>query len=218
MRIFVPFDARNPKTRLASLLDAEERHEFARAMLEDVLAAVGEAGHEPVVLATEPIDVDVPVTVDDRPLTEAVDDALSRADRPVAVVMADLPLVRGSTVDRLFESAGDVVLAPGLGGGTNAILLRTGGFGVDFHGASIRDHRAAARQAGVEPATLDSFRLALDVDEPADLAEVLLHGEGQATDWLRAAGITLAVDDGRVQPTRADTDAAQGDENGTEQG
>ncbi len=216
MRIFVPFDARNPKTRLATLLDDDERREFARAMLGDVLAAIRAAGHEPVVLATGSLEIDAPVTVDDRPLTTAVDDALAGAARPVAVLMADLPLVTGATVERLLATAGDVVLAPGLGGGTNAIVVRTGSFGVDFHGASIRDHRAAARDAGVEPATVDSFRLALDVDEPADLAEVLLHGEGHAATWLRETGVELAVDGGRVQPTRTDSGTDDGGENGDE--
>ena len=34
-------------------------------------------------------------------------------------------------------------------------------------------------------AVVDSMRLSTDVDEPADLVEVLLHGEGQAVTWLR---------------------------------
>jgi len=202
MRFFVPFDARDPKTRLDSILDDDERREFARAMLADVLAAVRGADHEPTVLATGPTEVDAPVIVDDRPLTPAVDDAFADSDRPVGLVVADCPLATPAAVDRLVAVDAAVTLAPGLGGGTNAIVARTDEFRVDFHGVSIRDHRDRARAAGVDAATVDSFRLALDVDEPADLAEVLLHGEGTAARWLREAGVDLAVTDGRVEPTR----------------
>jgi 2-phospho-L-lactate guanylyltransferase len=196
MEVVVPFAVERPKTRLADALAPAERESFARAMLADVLAAVCAAGREPTVLATAPVEVDAPVTVDDRPLTEAVNARLDGA--PVAVVMADLPLATGSAVERLLAPDADVVFAPGLGGGTNALVARHPEFRVDYHGASIRDHRRIARDVGASAATVDSFRLATDVDEPSDLAEVLLHGEGQAREWLVDAGFELAVDGGRV--------------------
>jgi 2-phospho-L-lactate guanylyltransferase len=94
-----------------------------------------------------------------------------------------------------------VVLAPGLGGGTNALVARDPAFEVDYHGASVRDHRRIARKAGLSTATVDSFRLAVDIDEPADLAEVLLHGDGAATAWLRNRG-RVETTDGRVRFVR----------------
>lgn len=197
MEVVVPFAVEQPKTRLATVLDGEERQSFARAMLRDVLAAVRATGREPTVLATTTVDVDAPVTVDDRALTEAVNARLD-GEGPVAVVMADLPLATGEAVERLFAPAADVALAPGLGGGTNALVARHPAFRVDYHGASIRDHRRIAREVGAGAVTVDSFRLATDVDEPPDLAEVLLHGEGRARDWLADAGFELAVDEGRV--------------------
>jgi len=209
MRFFVPFDARNPKTRLAELFDDGERREFARALLADVLAAVRGAGHDLTVLATAPVDVDAPVTVDDRPLTPAVEDALAGTDLPAGLVAADCPLATPAAIQRLVAVDAGVTLAPGLGGGTNALVVRTADFHVDFHGVSIRDHRERAREAGVEPATLDSFRLALDVDEPADLVEVLLHGSGEAAAWLREAGVDVAATDGRVEPTRRGDSGAE---------
>jgi 2-phospho-L-lactate guanylyltransferase len=42
------------------------------------------------------------------------------------------------------------------------------------------------------------MRLSTDVDEPTDLVEVLLHGEGEAAAWLRAAGFELDAGEGRV--------------------
>jgi 2-phospho-L-lactate guanylyltransferase len=73
---------------------------------------------------------------------------------------------------------------------------------VDYHGASIRDHRRIAAAVGAPVAEVDSRVLATDIDEPADLAEVLVHGEGAAADWLRDAGFELAAEDGRVTATR----------------
>lgn len=198
MRVLVPFDATDPKSRLSSVLEAPERREFAAAMLRDVLEAVDAADHDPAVLATAAVDVPAPVTVDDRPLTPAVNAAIDDEGVPVAVLVADLPLVTADAVETLLESAGDVVLAPGLGGGTNGLLVRDPDFRVDFHGASIRDHREAARERGLDAGTVDSFRLAMDVDEPDDLAEVLLHGEGRAADWLRAAEFAISTENGRV--------------------
>jgi len=202
MHTVVPYAAAEPKTRLSGVLDPDERRTFARAMLADALAAVRAAGGEPTVLATRPVEVDAPVTVDDRSLSTAVNAALADADRPVAVVMADLALATGETVGRLYRADGDVAIAPGRGGGTNALVVRHDGFRVDYHGASFRDHRERARGLGAELAVVDSFRLATDIDERADLVEVLLHGDGAARDWLVDAGFELEVGDGRVGVVR----------------
>jgi len=203
MRVVVPFSVDRPKTRLAPVLDAEERAGFAHAMLDDVLDALANAGQHPTVLATAPVDCDAPVEVDDRPLTDAVNDRLpAPGEEPVAVVMADLALATSEALDRLFAPDADVVFAPGRGGGTNALVVDHPDFHVDYHGASIRDHRVIAREIGAETTTVDSFRLATDVDESTDLVEVLLHAEGRAADWLREAGFTVTTTDGRVEATR----------------
>ncbi len=208
--ILVPFDATDPKTRLAPVLDPDERAAFAAAMLADVLDAARRAAHdhEVRVLATEPTDAvpdGVPVDVDDRPLTPAVNAVLNAHDPPVTVLTADLPLVTPAAVERLLAAgtAGDVVLAAGRGGGTNALVSRHGGFRADYHGLSYRDHREGARAAGASVVEVDSRRLATDVDEPVDLAEVLVHGaETHAARWLAAAGVTLRTADGRATVAR----------------
>lgn len=198
MRVLVPFDCQTPKTRLAPVLDDDGRHAFARAMFDDVLSTVREAGHDPTVLATGPLECSAPVTVDERPLTAAVNDALASASRPVTVVVADLALLTPDAVTRLTDCRGDVVVSPGLGGGTNALVVRHPEFRVDYHGVSYRDHCERARAVGAEVTTVDSFRLSVDVDEPSDLVEVLLHADGAASDWLREAGFTLVEREGRT--------------------
>ena len=82
--------------------------------------------------------------------------------------------------------------------GTNAMVIREPAFRVDYHGASYLDHRAAAADCGATVKTVDSRRLATDIDEPDDLAEILIHGDGAARAWLVAAGFELDAGDGRV--------------------
>ncbi|MFC7188081.1 2-phospho-L-lactate guanylyltransferase [Halorubrum yunnanense] len=217
MEVVVPFSTDRPKSRLSGVLSPDERSAFSRAMLRDVLDAVAAAGGEPRVLATDAVDLERPVTVDDRPLTTAVNAALdarlgeSPGDSgPVAVVMADLALATPAALRGLFEGGrdADVAVAPGRGGGTNAFVADDPAFRVDYHGASYLDHRQIAADAGLSVAVVDSHRLATDVDEPADLAELLIHaeadgdggggGESRAAQWLREAGFALDTADGRV--------------------
>ncbi|WP_458209669.1 2-phospho-L-lactate guanylyltransferase [Haladaptatus sp. NG-SE-30] len=201
MQVVVPFAAGEPKTRLADVLARDERREFARAMLEDVLAAIRATGREPTLLTTRRIDVDAPQLVDSRPLTPAVNAVLAE-EGTTAIVMADLALVTPSVLERLFSAAGDVVIAPGRSGGTNALVARHPEFRVDYHGTSYLDHLRIARGVGASVAEVDSHRLATDVDETADLAEVLVHSDGTARDWLRDTGFSLTVTDGRVEASR----------------
>ncbi|MFH5799775.1 2-phospho-L-lactate guanylyltransferase [Haladaptatus sp. CMAA 1911] len=201
MQVVVPFAAGEPKTRLAGTLTAEERRAFALAMLDDVLAAIRSTGREPRVLSTRPIDIDAPLEVDSRPLTPAVNDVFAAADS-TAIVMADLALATPTALERLFSAEGDVVIAPGRGGGTNALVSRHSEFRVDYHGTSYLDHLEIAAEIGASVTELDSHRIATDVDEVSDLAEVLMHGTGTARDWLLDAGFSLSVTGGRVSVTR----------------
>jgi 2-phospho-L-lactate guanylyltransferase len=202
MRLVVPVSGSDPKSRLSPVLTPDERRQFTEAMLADVLAAIDAAGHSPEVVATAPVACEAPVTVDERGLDALVNALLDETDGELAVVMADLPLLSPAAVEGLFEPDADVVLAPGTGGGTNAVVSRHSEFRVDYHGASIRDHRVIAREVGARIAEVDSRRLATDIDEPDDLAEVLLHSDGAAADWLRDAGFELVADDGRVTVER----------------
>jgi len=219
MEVLVPFSTDRPKSRLSAVLTPDERTAFSRAMLRDVLDAIGEAGEEPRVLATGAVDADLPcpVTVDDRPLTDAVNAALDArlgesdtvADR-VAVVMADLALATPDALRELFAAGreAEVAIAPGRGGGTNAFVAGHPEFETDYHGTSYLDHRRIADGIGASVAVVDSHRLATDVDEPADLAEVLIHAEAddggddgdgeRAPRWLRDAGFALETTGGRV--------------------
>jgi 2-phospho-L-lactate guanylyltransferase len=203
MRTVIPFDTTTPKRRLSPVLAPEERGAFALAMLRDVIRATRETLLDPTVLSTAPLpdSLSVPVEVDDRPL-DAVVGAAIETGTPLAVVMADLPLVEPQVLRRLREQDGDVVLAPGRGGGTNAMVVRDPAFEPDYHGASIADHRQIARERDLALGEVDSFRLAADVDDPADLLAVLLHGDGESARWLESAGFRIETSSGRPAVVR----------------
>lgn len=205
MRVVIPFDASDPKSRLAPVLGPGERRAFATAMLRDVVAAVEATGHRPEVATTGPIDVDAPTSVDDRPLTPLVDAAIA-AGTPVGVVMADLPLATPAALEQAFDADAEIVLVPGRSGGTNAMLVRDPEFHTDFHGASYRDHLDRARTIDATVHEVDSFRLSTDVDDPSDFVDVLVHGEGHASAWLREAGFRIDVEDGTPRADRDGTD------------
>lgn len=205
MRVVVPYAAAAPKTRLTDTLSAAERADFAAVMRDDVLTALQAAGLAPELLSTEPLDIDVPVIVDSRSLTTAVNAVLTETI-PTAVVMADLGLATPAALERFFATDGDIVMAPGRAGGTNAIIVREPEFRVDYHGASYLDHLDRAQEIGASVSVVDSHRLATDIDERTDLVELLLHGEGAAAEWLRSAGFQLAIREGRVGVRREAAD------------
>ncbi len=197
MRVLVPFDSREPNTRLSPVLDDDQRREFAAVMRDELLGVIRAAGHDPELLATESVESETPVRVDDRPLSAAVNAVLDEATEPVAIVMADLAVATPESIERLSAPSADIVLAPGLGGGTNAMVVREPSFRVDYHGGSYRKHEQEATRCGATVETVDSFRLAIDIDEPADLVELLIHGTGASERWLRDAGFAVETTDGR---------------------
>ncbi|MFP4188389.1 MAG: 2-phospho-L-lactate guanylyltransferase [Halobacteriales archaeon] len=208
MKTYVPFCSDDPKTRLAPLLTDEERVNFVYACLDDVCAAVDDADGEPVVLTTEPLDGRAETAgrydtlVRDDPLTPAVNAVLRDETPPVAVVVADLPLITPGAVRRLYASDAGFVVVPGRGGGTNAIVTRDDRFRVDYHGTSFADHVESARELGCDVDTVDSYRLFTDADERADLVEVILHGAGKATEFVRERFELVEDGEGRVSVRR----------------
>ena len=93
----IPFKPAGPKSQLSGILSPEEREAFARAMLEDVIAAAKDANCSPVIVATELYDSeDIQVTIADKDLSGALNEVLSQAVGSVLILMADLPLATGA--------------------------------------------------------------------------------------------------------------------------
>ena len=207
MRAVIPFKKSNAKSRLSPLLTDKEREEFAMAMLSDVAGTLVRSGCFEVVdiLSTSVIDFEgANIVLANSGLNEALNEYLKKMsshsmDEPVLIIMADIPLVSIKNITDITASRSDVVIAPGRMGGTNAIFIRDPSrFHVDYYGASFFKHRDIARNNGLTVEVFDSFNLSTDIDEVADIAEVLIHGTGRAAECLKRLGFTLAGTGGRI--------------------
>lgn len=203
MRVVVPYSPVDPKTRLEPLLTPAERRDLAACLLDDVLSVLAEAAVDPLVLSPESVPVEVPVRVDERPLSAAVNGVLASSTPPLAIVMADLGLLTPAAFDRLLSTSGEIGIATGRGGGTNALVVEHPEFHVDYHNGSYSDHVAIAESVGATVNEVDSYRLSTDIDEPTDLAELLLHGRGSAPAYLRTRGFELDSAGGRTTVRRS---------------
>jgi len=177
----VPVKGRDgAKTRLAPLLQPEERTQLVLDMLERVLGACAAAESITGTLLVTPDPGFTPAGVEilrDGGTGHADAIALGlrdkRAREGVLVVMADCPLVRPESLDALAEAATPLALAPSRDGGVNALALRAANGFLPSFGVPVEKTLAAARAAGLEAAVVDDPLLALDVDRPEDYEAML---------------------------------------------
>jgi 2-phospho-L-lactate guanylyltransferase len=186
----VPVKERNrAKERLAPLLPPETRRALALAMLEDVLAALGgAAGLAGVLVVTvDPGARRVAQRYRARLVEDGARDGHSGAVAAAARLLAaerragmltlpgDIPLVTAGEIGQLVAAhrpAPAFTIVPSHDeGGSNAILLSPPDavplrFGVD----SFFPHLRAAEAQGIRPTILRLPGIALDIDNPEDLA------------------------------------------------
>lgn len=216
LRIIVPFKQSDAKSRLTSLLSIEERRALAFAMLDDVLDIVSDFGGVTVLsrpgldrsaLDKSILNRDVEVVESSLELNDALNALIeNHAGRgwpsDLLIAMADLALLTDDDMKSILKTEGDVVLSPGRGGGTNMILIRSPGFRTCYRGLSFPKHLDFARRSGLEAGIYASYRTGCDIDEPEDLAEVLIHGQGRTKSLLETMGFSLS-EKGRANPSRA---------------
>jgi len=198
--VVIPYKPIQPKTRLSCILTDEEREDFAFMMLRDVVNAVNNAGCSPLILATAPVELDdVPVRILEEGLNETINGFCEGNDEPLAIVMADLALADRSAILTLLTSGGDLAIAPGRGGGTNAIYVRSAKmFQAQYYGMSYEKHVRYGTDAGLMVKIIDSFRLYCDIDEQDDLIEVFIHNTGYSREWLISHGFEIAMKKSRI--------------------
>lgn len=200
----IPFKPKNPKTRLSSVLSQDEREEFARVMLCDVINAVNRTGCTATLLTTSKYDChEALVAVRKEGLNEAINWALPQFHCPAMIIMSDLPLVTAGALQKVLSTQKDMAIVPGIGGGTNVIFVKKPEkFHAEYYGFSFRRHLEIAKEAGLSVEIVDSMRLSTDVDEPSDLVELMIHGRGLAREWLYGHGFELNVENGRLKVMR----------------
>ena len=199
-------DLVNAKQRLVPLLSPPERSELARAMLEDVLEALGRARLGEVLVVTRDPSVEslarrlgaaVLREDDNRGHTEAVAHAqrtaLARGAKRFLTIPGDVPCATAEELTVLaaaLPTGPGVVFVPSLSGfGTNAALLEPPtALPLKFGEPSFDNHLVAARAAGLQPLVLRLPGVGLDIDAPEDLALLLERGPS-----TRSAGLLISL-------------------------
>jgi 2-phospho-L-lactate/phosphoenolpyruvate guanylyltransferase len=183
-------DFDSAKQRLGPALDAESRRALARRNAERAVRAAAAGDHRLVVTGSQEV-VDMAKGLGAQALLEPRQEGQNVAAKrgiayavaggagAVVLLSSDLPLVTTKSVRELLQVAAQidtpaVVAVPAVGrGGTNALYLRppdaiTLHFGAD----SLESFRREAEARGVNFLTHQSEAMALDLDEPDDLARV----------------------------------------------
>lgn len=201
------------KQRLASILDQPARTKLAQAMLEDVASAIhGWKNRPPVAfVSSDPYAVNLAskyrFEVIPDPANPGETGAIEMATRVclergagfTLVIPADIPLIQAWELGEIVKQApteGSVLVPAGDGRGTNAVLRRPADlFPLRFGNDSFKPHHAAAQATGKPCVVLQLPGIAVDVDNPSDLQQLIsLPGETRAQQLAREFARTGMID------------------------
>ncbi len=179
------------KQRLASILDQPARTELAQAMLTDVLSTLHGWKNRPKVgivtgdpyaaKLAEEFGFEVIADLDNPGETGAIEMAtrvcLERGEGATLVIPGDIPLIGAWELEEIFKHApaeGSLLVPAGDGRGTNAAYRSPADlFPLRFGNDSFKPHHAAAQATGKACVVLNLPGIAVDVDNPADLRQLL---------------------------------------------
>ena len=192
------------KQRLAAVLDQPARTELAQAMLHDVVAALAAWSRRPAcaLVTSDPFALELAKQYDFEIIPDpanpgetgaiemATNICVARGVDSTLVIPADIPLIHASEIEMIFAQAPSEgsVLAPAADGrGTNAAFRRPANlFPLRFGNDSFKPHLAAAQGTGKTCIVLQLPGIAVDVDNPEDLQQLLaLPGETRTQGLLR---------------------------------
>ncbi|HTW59408.1 MAG TPA: 2-phospho-L-lactate guanylyltransferase [Terriglobales bacterium] len=203
--ILVPIkNTATAKQRLATILNQPSRSKLAQAMLHDVLATLHDWKNRPpvAVVTSDPYAIDLARSYDfdiipdpDNPgetgaIEMATQICIERGADSTLVIPADIPLIQSWELDEILKYApaeGSVLVPAADGRGTNAAFRRPANlFPLRFGNDSFKPHHAAAQATGKPCVVLNLPGIAVDVDNPQDLDQLVsLPGETRAQKLAR---------------------------------
>jgi 2-phospho-L-lactate guanylyltransferase len=204
--ILIPVkDLTRAKQRLESLMTQDERTRLARVMLENTVAAAAGARdvdrvavvtlYPPAIELAEKYGMELIVEAEQISESASVDfgskEAKKRGATAVLRLPIDLPLVTAGDIETILEhdaEAPSVVIVPSRDGtGTNAILRRPPDlFPSHFGPGSLAKHLAEAVACRADCRVIELQGIALDIDDPDDVSELIRRGQGTAVCQLLA--------------------------------
>jgi 2-phospho-L-lactate/phosphoenolpyruvate guanylyltransferase len=197
--ILIPVkDLTRAKQRLALLMTQEERTHLAWAMLENTFAAAAAARnvdriavvtlYAPAIELARNYGMELIAETEQISESASVDfgsrEAKKRGATAVLRLPIDLPLITAGDIETIFEHDGErpsIVIVPSRDGtGTNAILRRPPDlFPSHFGPDSLAKHLADAAAVKASCRVIELHRIALDIDDPSDVSEFILQGQGR---------------------------------------
>jgi 2-phospho-L-lactate guanylyltransferase len=206
------------KQRLAAVLDQPSRTALAQAMLHDVLTTLHKWKARPAVavvtsdsyavtLAAE-FEFEVIPDPGNPGETGAIEMAtricVERGADSTLVIPADIPLIQLWELEEILKHApteGSALVPAADGRGTNAAFRRPANlFPLRFGNDSFKPHQAAAQATGKPCVILNLPGIAVDVDNPEDLQQLISSpGETRAQRLTRDQA-RVGTDAASVQP------------------
>lgn len=222
------------KQRLGGVLAPHERPALARAMLEDVLAALTASAWlaGTLVVTNDATGIAIARGAGAHVLPDAPDaglvPALEHAARTLArrgcegmlVVPADVPLITPQDIAHIAQRhRGHAEAGPAVtlvyashDGGTNALACSPpDALPLRYGPDSFRRHVEAARALGLTPDVLHMPRFGRDIDGPADLRALLAEpgaADTRTHAWLHASGVARRLAESPTLHTSPHTSAA----------
>jgi len=205
--ILIPVkDLTRAKQRLALVMTQEERIRLAWAMLENTFAAAAGARnvdriavvtlYPPAIELAGKYGMELIAETEQISESASVDFGSKEAKRRGATAVLrlpiDLPLVTAVDIETILDhdvEPPSVVIVPSRDGtGTNAILRRPPDlFPSHFGPGSLAKHLAEAAASGADCRVIELQSVALDIDDPNDVTELIRRGQGTAVCKLLTA-------------------------------
>jgi 2-phospho-L-lactate guanylyltransferase len=187
--VIIPVKARDPKSRLASVLNVKQRRQLLVAMLEDVLQAVMKAR---LIHSTRVVSSDQEILkFAERYGAEGVEERENRGGNAAVrsgiketrqfgaslIIPADIPFLDAKDVRNvitLYGLGASVVVSPSEAlDGTNLLMIKRGTpFELHYDDDSFRKHTKEAVERGIPVSMYYSQSVAFDIDTSRDLYRV----------------------------------------------
>jgi 2-phospho-L-lactate/phosphoenolpyruvate guanylyltransferase len=217
------------KQRLAGVLAPHERPALARAMLQDVLAALTASAclagtlvvtnDAAAIAIARGAGADVLTDAPDAGLVPALEHAAhvlaERGREGMLIVPADVPLITPQDIAHIAQrhrghantEAAVTLVYASHDGGTNALACSPpDALPLRYGPDSFRLHVQAARALGLTPDVLHMPRFGRDIDGPADLRALLADpcaADTRTHAWLHASGVARRLAEPAFPPTSA---------------
>jgi 2-phospho-L-lactate guanylyltransferase len=192
-------DFSRAKQRLAPALDAATRADLARAMLADVLKALGHASSpqrvvvftasEEVIQMTRPFGFEVALELSVDGHSAAVNrmvEELSAGATRILSIAADLPRLAPSEIDFALDSPSEpITLIPSRDGtGTNGVVfIPPARIAMEYGEGSFRRHLSKAAASGRRSAVINLPGIAFDIDTLEDLQAFIEDPRKDSETW-----------------------------------